>query len=164
MGDWTFRTVEDGRFRLDGGSMFGVVPRVMWEKHHKPDEFNRIEMTLRCLLVEHGDRRILVDTGIGDRWDEKYLASSPSTANPPSSCTSCTSWAWAPKRSPTSCSPSALDHTGHGARRDLVSTVSRGHALGAAEALAMGPPATERDKASFRIDDFTCSKTAACCA
>ncbi|MBC8425303.1 MBL fold metallo-hydrolase [bacterium] len=72
LGDWTFRAFTDGDFRLDGGAMFGVVPRVMWAKHHEPDELNRIAMTLRCLLVEHGDRRILVDTGIGDRWEEKH--------------------------------------------------------------------------------------------
>ena len=72
LGDWTFRTFSDGDFRLDGGAMFGVVPRVMWERHHQPDEQNRIAMTLRCLLAEHGDRRILVDTGIGDRWEQKH--------------------------------------------------------------------------------------------
>ncbi len=72
LGDWTFRAFTDGDFRLDGGAMFGVVPRVMWEQHHAPDEKNRIAMTLRCLLAEHGERRILVDTGIGDRWADKH--------------------------------------------------------------------------------------------
>ncbi len=73
-GDWTFAAVEDGRFKLDGGSMFGVVPRVMWEKHHAPDEINRIDLSLRCLLARSADRVVLVDTGIGDRWEEKQLA------------------------------------------------------------------------------------------
>ncbi len=71
MGDWTFRAVLDGRFRLDGGSMFGVVPRVLWQKRHPADDSNRIELALRCLLAESGDRRLLVDTGIGERWDDK---------------------------------------------------------------------------------------------
>ncbi len=71
MGGWTFRAFTDGLFKLDGGSMFGVVPRVMWEKAHPADENNRIQLTLRCLLAEKGDRRLLVDTGIGDRWDAK---------------------------------------------------------------------------------------------
>ena len=71
LGDWNFRAFHDGRFKLDGGAMFGVVPKVFWEKHHPADEHNRIDLDLRCLLAEHGDRRILVDTGIGDRWDEK---------------------------------------------------------------------------------------------
>jgi glyoxylase-like metal-dependent hydrolase (beta-lactamase superfamily II) len=71
LGEWSFRTFIDGTFRLDGGSMFGVVPRVMWEKHHPPDEQNRIQLTLRSLLAEAGERRVLVDTGLGDRWDDK---------------------------------------------------------------------------------------------
>ncbi len=71
LGDWTFRAFHDGRFKLDGGSMFGVVPKVMWEKKHPADESNRIDLDLRCLLVEYGDRRILVDTGMGDRWAER---------------------------------------------------------------------------------------------
>jgi len=71
LGDWTFRAFSDGLFRLDGGSMFGVVPRVMWEKHHPADESNRIQLGLRCLLAERNERRILIDTGIGDRWDDK---------------------------------------------------------------------------------------------
>jgi glyoxylase-like metal-dependent hydrolase (beta-lactamase superfamily II) len=71
LGDWTFRVFTDGLFRLDGGSMFGVVPRVMWQKHHPADETNRIQLTLRCLLAESSNKRVLVDTGIGDSWDEK---------------------------------------------------------------------------------------------
>jgi len=71
LGDWNFMALHDGRFKLDGGAMFGVVPKVFWEKHHPADEMNRIDLDLRCLLAEDGNRRILVDTGIGDRWDEK---------------------------------------------------------------------------------------------
>ena len=73
LGDWQFRAFHDGRFKLDGGAMFGVVPKVMWERQHPADEHNRIDLDLRCLLVDHGDRRILVDTGMGDRWDEKKV-------------------------------------------------------------------------------------------
>ncbi len=71
LGDWKFRAFHDGRFKLDGGSMFGVVPKVMWGKKHASDEHNRIDLDLRCLLAENGDRRILVDTGMGDRWAER---------------------------------------------------------------------------------------------
>ena len=70
-GGWTFRAFSDGTFRLDGGAMFGVVPRVMWEQRHTPDAQNRIVLALRCLLAESGDRRVLVDCGAGDRWAEK---------------------------------------------------------------------------------------------
>lgn len=71
--DWQFRTFHDGRFKLDGGSMFGVVPKVIWEKHHPADASNRIDLALRCLLVDHDGRRILVDTGLGDRWQDKQV-------------------------------------------------------------------------------------------
>lgn len=70
-GDWTFRAFTDGSLRLDGGAMFGVVPRPLWEKRHPPDEQNRVELALRCLLAESPDRRVLVDTGVGDRWEAK---------------------------------------------------------------------------------------------
>jgi glyoxylase-like metal-dependent hydrolase (beta-lactamase superfamily II) len=73
LGEWHFRAFHDGRFKLDGGAMFGVVPKVMWEKQHPADEHNRIDLDLRCLLVDHGDRRILVDTGMGDRWESKKI-------------------------------------------------------------------------------------------
>jgi glyoxylase-like metal-dependent hydrolase (beta-lactamase superfamily II) len=73
LGDWTFQAFHDGRFKLDGGAMFGVVPKVMWEKKHPADEHNRIDLDLRCLLAENGDRRILVETGMGDRWTEKKM-------------------------------------------------------------------------------------------
>ena len=71
IGGWNFSAFHDGQFKLDGGAMFGVVPKVMWEKHHAADEMNRIDLDLRCLLVDHDDRRIMVDVGIGDRWDER---------------------------------------------------------------------------------------------
>ena len=71
LGDWQFRTFHDGQFKLDGGAMFGVVPKVMWERHHPADDMNRIDLDLRCLLVDHEDRRIMVDVGIGDRWDAR---------------------------------------------------------------------------------------------
>lgn len=77
LGDWTFRAVHDGRFKLDGGAMFGVVPKVFWQKQHPADELNRIDLDLRCLLADAsggaGSRRILVDTGMGDRWDQKKV-------------------------------------------------------------------------------------------
>lgn len=64
-GPYHVRAVETGRFRLDGGAMFGTVPRVLWEKTNPPDARHRIELALRCLLAEGDGRRILVDAGIG---------------------------------------------------------------------------------------------------
>jgi glyoxylase-like metal-dependent hydrolase (beta-lactamase superfamily II) len=65
-------TLETGLQRLDGGAMFGVVPKPMWEKRVPPDERNRIPLALRCLLVEHPDGLVLVDTGVGDKDDAKF--------------------------------------------------------------------------------------------
>ncbi len=71
LGDVRLHPLLDGSFRLDGGAMFGIIPRPLWEKLAPPDERNRIRLALRPLLVEAGGRRILVDTGAGDRWGEK---------------------------------------------------------------------------------------------
>jgi glyoxylase-like metal-dependent hydrolase (beta-lactamase superfamily II) len=71
LGDITVHVLSDGTFALDGGAMFGVVPRVVWEKSDPPDEKNRVALGLNVALVESGGRRILVDTGMGDKWGEK---------------------------------------------------------------------------------------------
>lgn len=62
----------DGYFRLDGGAMFGVVPRVLWEKTDPPDDQNRILLALGALLVKAHGKHILIDTGIGNKGDEKF--------------------------------------------------------------------------------------------
>ena len=61
----------DGRFRLDGGAMFGVVPKVLWEKCCPSDEKNRIQLALNCLLIRAHGKNILVDTGLGNKLDAK---------------------------------------------------------------------------------------------
>ncbi len=70
-GDYRIEIIPDTEFRLDGGAMFGVVPRVLWEKVCPPDEFNRIQMNMNCLFVETPTEKILVETGIGEKWTEK---------------------------------------------------------------------------------------------
>jgi len=65
--------IHAGNFKLDGGAMFGVVPKTLWQKSYPSDENNLCNWALRCLLVEDGDRKILIDAGIGDKQDEKYL-------------------------------------------------------------------------------------------
>lgn len=64
--------VSDGTFRLDGGAMFGVVPRNVWERTNPPDEQNRVTLGLNPLLIMAEGKNILVDTGIGDKGDEKF--------------------------------------------------------------------------------------------
>ncbi len=71
LGDYRLDVVSDGTFRLDGGAMFGVVPRVLWERVFTPDDRNRIQLGLNCLLVRTGSQNILVDTGIGSKWDAR---------------------------------------------------------------------------------------------
>ena len=63
-----------GNFKLDGGAMFGVVPKTLWEKTNPADSNNRIEMCSRSLLVEEGDRLILIDTGMGNKQNEKFFS------------------------------------------------------------------------------------------
>ncbi len=70
-GDYRIEIIPDTEFRLDGGAMFGVVPRVLWEKFCPPDERNRIQMNMNCLFIETPTERILVETGIGEKWSEK---------------------------------------------------------------------------------------------
>lgn len=67
-------TVNAGYFKLDGGAMHGVVPKVMWQKVNPADEQNLCTWAMRCLLIEHGDRKILVDNGIGTKQDEKFFS------------------------------------------------------------------------------------------
>lgn len=72
IGTWQVETLEFGRFRLDGGAMFGVVPKVVWEREAPADEANRIELALRCLLLRGHGRTVLVDCGVGDKDSEAF--------------------------------------------------------------------------------------------
>ena len=74
IGDIRIHVLSDGTFALDGGAMFGVVPRVIWERTDPPDEKNRVTLALNVALIESGWKRILVDTGMGDKWSEKERA------------------------------------------------------------------------------------------
>ena len=65
--------IETGNLKLDGGAMFGVVPKVMWSKRYPADENNLCNWAMRCLLIIDGERKILIDNGIGDKQDEKFL-------------------------------------------------------------------------------------------
>ena len=65
-------TIETGKFKLDGGAMFGVVPKRMWNKLNPADDENLCTWQMRCLLVEDGDRKILIDTGVGNKQDDKF--------------------------------------------------------------------------------------------
>ncbi len=74
IGPYTISPVETGTFGLDGGAMFGVVPRILWERSNPPDDRNRIAMAARALLVAGAGRTILIDTGNGGKLSEKLAA------------------------------------------------------------------------------------------
>jgi glyoxylase-like metal-dependent hydrolase (beta-lactamase superfamily II) len=65
--------IETGNFKLDGGAMFGVVPKVLWQRTNPADNNNLIDMALRTLLIEDGNRLILIDTGVGDKQSDKFF-------------------------------------------------------------------------------------------
>jgi glyoxylase-like metal-dependent hydrolase (beta-lactamase superfamily II) len=65
--------IHSGNFKLDGGAMFGVVPKSIWQRSNPADENNLCSWAMRCLLIEDGDRLILIDTGIGDKQSEKFF-------------------------------------------------------------------------------------------
>jgi glyoxylase-like metal-dependent hydrolase (beta-lactamase superfamily II) len=71
-GDFRVEIVPDAEFRLDGGAMFGVVPRALWSRVCPPDEQNRIRMNMNCLFIDTGKERILIESGIGDKWSTKH--------------------------------------------------------------------------------------------
>lgn len=72
LGAFEIHPVSDGRFRLDGGAMFGVVPRVLWEQCCPADPLNRIELAVTPLLIRAHGKNILVDAGLGDKWQAKH--------------------------------------------------------------------------------------------
>jgi glyoxylase-like metal-dependent hydrolase (beta-lactamase superfamily II) len=73
LGRYRITAVQDGTFALDGGALFGIVPRALWERQMAPDALNRVRLAARCLLAadDAGHRRILVGAGMGDDWDAR---------------------------------------------------------------------------------------------
>lgn len=74
LGSMTVHPLVEGRFALDGGALFGVVPRPLWERRFPADERNRVTLVTRSMLVRTGSRNVLVDLGLGARWDGKHRA------------------------------------------------------------------------------------------
>jgi glyoxylase-like metal-dependent hydrolase (beta-lactamase superfamily II) len=72
IGRWTVHAIQAGGQKLDGGAMFGVVPKVLWQRRIVPDERNRIQLGMRCLLIEHDIGPVLIDTGAGNKENEKF--------------------------------------------------------------------------------------------
>ena len=67
-------TINAGHFKLDGGAMHGVVPKSMWQKQNPADDNNMCSWAMRCMLIDHGNYKILIDTGMGDKQDAKFFS------------------------------------------------------------------------------------------
>src|SRR6476620_11126256 len=72
-GDFREEIICDTEFRLDGGAMFGVVPRVLWEQAAPADEHNRVRLNMNCVYIETPKEKILIETGIGEKWSEREI-------------------------------------------------------------------------------------------
>lgn len=72
LGTWRVHAIQAGGQKLDGGAMFGVVPKTLWERRIPADERNRIQLGMRCLLIEHDIGPVLIDTGAGNKENEKF--------------------------------------------------------------------------------------------
>src|SRR5215471_10493266 len=72
LGEFDIWALSDGTFALDGGQVFGVVPKVLWEKKLAADSLNRVRLALTCLLVRTGGHNVIIGTGIGDKFDRKF--------------------------------------------------------------------------------------------
>ena len=73
IGEYRLYSIETSEFSLDGGAMFGIIPKVLWGKKAPSDSLNRIEMVTRSLLLVSESHKILIDTGNGSKWTKKYI-------------------------------------------------------------------------------------------
>ena len=71
IGKYKLSIIESGSFGLDGGAMFGIIPKPLWQRTNLPDEANRVRLSTRHLLLESESKKILIDTGMGSKWDDK---------------------------------------------------------------------------------------------
>ena len=70
---WNIKIIETGLFKLDGGAMMGSVPKILWNKTNPSDELNRIALSMRCLLLDNGNDVVLIETGIGNKNNQKFI-------------------------------------------------------------------------------------------
>ncbi|MAR15557.1 MAG: MBL fold metallo-hydrolase [Candidatus Marinimicrobia bacterium] len=70
---WKIKIIETGTFKLDGGAMMGSVPKVLWDKTNPSDDLNRINLSMRCLLLDNGSDIVLIETGIGNKNNQKFI-------------------------------------------------------------------------------------------
>jgi glyoxylase-like metal-dependent hydrolase (beta-lactamase superfamily II) len=164
IGDYTLKPIVTGNFRLDGGAMFGVVPRVLWEKTNPPDEKNRIQMTMRALLLQGKDRRILIDTGVGTKQDEKFARIYHTEQVQPSLAKSLSEAHLTPDDiTDVILTHLHFDHCGGSTRREgdkVVATFSNAQYYVQKEQYEHALERNERDRASFLMENFEALRTA----
>ena len=73
IGQYDLYSIETSEFSLDGGAMFGIIPKTLWKEKLTPDRLNRVDMVTRSLLMVDGDRKVLIDTGNDSKWAKKYI-------------------------------------------------------------------------------------------
>ncbi|MBI1936591.1 MAG: MBL fold metallo-hydrolase [Ignavibacteriales bacterium] len=73
IGKYELVVLETGTFALDGGAMFGIIPKLLWQNSNPPDEMNRVTLGARCLMLVSDSKKILIDTSLGSGWDEKFM-------------------------------------------------------------------------------------------
>jgi glyoxylase-like metal-dependent hydrolase (beta-lactamase superfamily II) len=159
IGRYDLFPIPAGRFRLDGGAMFGVVPKVLWDREHPADEHNRVEMVSRSLLVAGEGRLVLVNTGMGQSWSEKErsrYAVDPAVRLQDSLA----ALGYRPEEV-THVLQTHLhfDHAGGGtveSGRERVPLFPRAEYLVQKKHWQWAQAPSERDKASFRPDDWEC--------
>ncbi len=158
IGRYEVHPVETGRFALDGGAMFGVVPKPLWEKTNPPDEKNRISLAARALLLQGEGRTILVDTGNGAKFDEKLASIYRIETGGKDLLSSLARLGVAPEDvTDVILTHLHFDHAGGSTLRvngEVVPAFPRARYYVQAEHWRAAQAPTERDRASFFPDDF----------
>lgn len=159
VGPWNVEAIEAGCFALDGGAMFGIVPRTHWSKEYPPDDEGRIALTARCLILRHDDGRVLlVDVGMGRRWAGR--ARETYTIDESCSIDTALEARGLDEGSVTDVIATHLhfDHVGglvrNGPERKLQPTFPNAHVHVQAEHLEWARNPSPRDRGSFRAADF----------
>jgi glyoxylase-like metal-dependent hydrolase (beta-lactamase superfamily II) len=158
IGQYEIHPVETGRFALDGGAMFGVVPKPLWEKSNPPDAQNRITLAARALLLKGAGRTVLVDTGNGAKFNDKLRTIYRMERGPSDLVASLAAFGVAPDDvTDVILTHLHFDHAGGSTtlvNGEPVPTFPRARYHVQAEHWRAAQSPTERDRASFFPDDF----------
>ena len=158
IGNYELHAIETGRFGLDGGAMFGVVPKALWEKTNPPDEKNRIELAARALLLVGGGKKILVDVGNGSKYDEKLRSIFKIDSNQYNLISSLKKFSISPSDiTDVILTHLHFDHAGGSTYREggeVKPTFPKAKYYVQREHWRAATNPTERDRASFMSEDF----------